>query len=203
MSFFKLKTNHHSKKTNMLEKYNLNDWWENTFNKEQREYMISRNKALFCPKRKFADHPARDFLYLLAGNLFTKNTEKHISMALLLLEKSAELTEDKNRLFKIYSIIISTLEKYKDSHLYSSDKIINYCQKQITLSADIAEKLQTLNKTNEDFTYPAHKGYETLIKIKLDLGDFEQALILAKKAKKQNWRGDWEEIIADIESKIC
>lgn len=138
-----------------------------------------------------------NFLYLLASNLFTKNTEKHRRLAFIILKKAVNSTEDQLKLFDLYNLIIYMLDKYQDPSFYSSERLSDYCQKQI----EISEKVLKIIKEEDEESVKLfnHHGYKILAKMKLKQGKTAEALSIAKTAKSQNWSGEWDKIICCIE----
>lgn len=78
-------------------------------------------------------------------------------------------------------------------------RTIRYCERQIEY-APVAAKAYWM----DPYTYalPKHPGYDTLIFLYQEVEEWDGAIRLAKKAKKQGWDGDWESKIQELEDHL-
>ncbi|EGK13704.1 hypothetical protein ACFQ49_05830 [Kroppenstedtia eburnea] len=78
-------------------------------------------------------------------------------------------------------------------------RTIRFCERQIEY-APVAVRAYRMDPYN--FNLPEHPGYETLISLYEEVGEWHEALRLARKAKKQGWEGDWDARIRELEDRV-
>ena len=192
LNFFRKNKNYDFIKNNDLE-----DWWNNNFSERERKKIISESAYLLQNNSKKTT--ART-LYLLAGNVITKFYNQNPEVVIRILNKAAELSDDPMELFEIYSQLIKLYSDRENEDEKSREKIIKLCKKQIAISENVFKILRGKDHEAQKFSYPAHIGYQKLALIKFREGNEEKAVHLLKKAKKENWKGNWDQILAEFNS---
>lgn len=139
-NFFK--RNNDQYKNDFFQKNDLEDWWLSEFNAAEREYITSESSILL-DSRYNHNKPPEETLYLLAGYLNTKNTKGHYHLALMILDKAAQLADNPIILFKIYSQLIKLYFEQRSKSEKIKLKIIELCKKQIEISKNM---INLLNK---------------------------------------------------------
>ncbi|MFN3795577.1 MAG: hypothetical protein ACK4RX_13020 [Chitinophagaceae bacterium] len=189
-------------KNGLLGSYGLYDWWINSFTEEER----NRFKELFKPMGMSYDDLTKGsmgfsktivwFLTMLAG--FTRN-KSDVSIALKFLHKAEEFIDRATTIDKhfLYQELIQSHYKLRENinHLEHAKA---YCYKQIAIATDVAK--QFLKEYGAPL--PAHAGFYQLSIILDKEKEFEEAIKICKEAKRQNWSGDWEKRIINLENKL-
>ena len=103
-------------------------------------------------------------------------------------------------LFEIYSQLIKLYSDRENEDDKNKEQIIKLCQKQIALSEDVLKILKSKDHEAQKSSYPAHIGYQKLALIRFREGNNEKAVHLLKKAKNENWKGDWDQNLAEFNS---
>ncbi|MFC4077107.1 hypothetical protein [Salinithrix halophila] len=78
---------------------------------------------------------------------------------------------------------------FREMDIQALDRVVEYCQLQIQYVPVALRAYQ-----NDPFTgeLPEHLGYDYLVSIREEEGQYEEALYLAKLAREEGWKGDWE-----------
>lgn len=176
-----------------FKKNNLEEWWLSEFTAEEREHIISESSILLDSRYNY-DKSTGEVLYLLAGYINTKNTEGYQHLALLILNKAVNITDDPLILFKIYSELINLNFEHRHDAEEIKVRIIELCREQIELSASVLELLNRDDDSDKKTSILEHPGYQKLAVLKIEDGELEQAEELIKKAKEEGWQGSWEEL---------
>lgn len=182
---------------NFIKDNNLEDWWNKSFNDRERKKIISESSNLLN-NNSDSDKTAARTLYLLAGNVVTKFYNKKPDVIIRLLKKAAELADDPVELFEIYSQLIKLESERENESKKSLNKTAALCKKQIDISAEVLSKLEKEKTDTKDIDYPVHVGYQKLAQIKLKQGKKEEAVNLIKQAREENWAGNWDQLLSQI-----
>jgi tetratricopeptide (TPR) repeat protein len=188
--------------TGLFGSYGLYDWWINSFSEEERD----RFKELYKPMGISYDDLVKGslhfpqtivgFLTMLAG--FTRN-KSDVSIALKFLHKAEEFIDRATTIDKhfLYQELIQSHYKLRENinHLELAKA---YCYKQIAIATDVAKQFLK----EYDAPLPAHGGFYQLSIILDKEKKFEEAIKICKEAKRQNWSGDWEKRITNLENKL-
>ena len=186
-----------SKEYNFIKNNGLEDWWNNNFSERERKKIISESAYLLQNNSK---KTAARTLYLLAGNVITKFYNQNPEVVINILNKAAELSDEPMELFEIHSQLIKLYSDRENEDEKNREKIIKLCQKQIDISEDVLKILKSKDHEAQNSSYPAHIGYQKLALIRFREGNKEKAVHLLKKAKKENWKGNWDQILAEFNS---
>lgn len=125
--------------------------------------------------------------------------------------KEVERVQSDSRVLKQWEA-----KKYLSLHHYFSEKIeefyqgrnedplalhrtIRYCERQVEYAPVAAKAFQM---DPYQYRLPEHLGYETLISLYEEAEEWEQAIRLCKRARKQGWKGEWEARIYQLEEKL-
>ncbi|MDR8522104.1 hypothetical protein [Shewanella fidelis] len=216
----------------ILDKYQLKDWWLTTLTKEQREQIAKDYQPLGVCNNV-------PFLYQDAGH--TSPDEGFAKLSLIQVLSCIALTPAK-------TILIDKLEQeasyeyensdknFIDLHLtlgflikhhyrlraepYHYERAKELCLMQINIAKQAAKKFRYPKKpkelkqlykiTGKKHPYydepqilPSHTGYKQLIIILEKEGEIKGALKLAKQALKQGWTDDYEKRIDKLNRKIA
>lgn len=192
MNFFKILQGNKSQSDLALFKhFGLEKWWLGSFDEGERKDIIKEGAVLFTEQEHYNKSSAK-MLYLLAGYVNTRNTQKYKSLALRILEKAEELSKDALELFKIKSQLIKIYYERKNDTEELFNKTVELCNSQINLSEEVLEIIQ--NKDGNQKNYLSHPGYEKLVVIKAEQGEKEEALNLLEQAEDEGWSGEWEKL---------
>ncbi|OYD09530.1 hypothetical protein [Paludifilum halophilum] len=107
-------------------------------------------------------------------------------------------------------------KKYLSLHHHFSEKVVFYYERRnedpvalhrtIRYSERLVEYAPVAIKAYrmDPYVYelPEHPGYETLIALYGEVGEWEEALRLCEKARDQGWKGDWDARIYQIQETI-
>ncbi len=177
----------------LFKKFNLEDWWMSSFDDTERKEIAKEGAVLFHEQEHHNKSSAK-MLYLLAGYVNTKNTQKYKSLALRILEKAEELSKDSLELFKIKSQLIKIYYERKNDTEELFNKTVKLCISQINLSNEVLKNYKNQPEILKSVNCLSHPGYEKLALIKAEQGERKEALNLIKQAEKQGWSGEWEKI---------
>ncbi|SDX15628.1 hypothetical protein SAMN05444487_11126 [Marininema mesophilum] len=78
-------------------------------------------------------------------------------------------------------------------------RVIRYCERQIEF-APVARKAYEMDPYQ--YGLPAHPGYNHLILLYEEVSEWTDALRLAKEARTEGWKGDWDVRIRNLEDEI-
>lgn len=199
MKILKFLKGNKSQNFSFIKENNLEDWWKKSFNDRERKMIISESSNLLNNDSN-SDKTAARTLYLLAGNVITKFYNKNPDVIINLLQKAAELSEDPMELFEIYSQLIKLQYEKENENQKSLNKTAALCEKQIGISAEVLNRFRENNNSDKNTNYPVHPGYQKLAQIRFKQGKKEEAVKLIKQAKKENWKGNWDQLLSQINS---
>ncbi|MDD2681136.1 MAG: hypothetical protein PHE20_03525 [Patescibacteria group bacterium] len=179
--------------------HNLTEWWVETFNKQERDYIVKTfqplggsGSALIKGEIQYSSGSAVSLLANLAG--WFKNV-KDREIGYKLLDKAEKLITDNTEILDIHFFYHNKIEfyyRFRAIDQESLDIAIEACKKQINLSshASIA-----FTKEYECQRLPIHTGYEQLAIILEKQEKYDEAIGLCKQAKEQIWNGEWDKRI--------
>lgn len=105
-NFLKRKKN---QEITFIKENELQDWWEQSFTEREKKKIISEGSNLLNNSNQ--NRTAARTLYLLAGNVITKFHNNYPEVIIRLLKKSAELSEETEERFEIYSQLVKMLNQ--------------------------------------------------------------------------------------------
>ena len=194
MNFFKILQGNKSQSDLALFKhFGLEKWWLSSFDEGERKDIIKEGAVLFDEQEHYNKSSAK-ILYLLAGYVNTKNTQKYKSLALRILEKAQELSDDFLELFKIKSQLIKIYYERRNDTEEIFNKTVELCNSQINISNEVLKIYRNQAEAMKKINSLSHPGYEKLALIKAEKGEKKQALNLIKQAEKEGWSGEWEKL---------
>ena len=197
--------------------YGLEDWWNNTFTNEEKEYIINTYKpmgasiggeikilgeVLVKGNIEFTSHSELLFLVILSG-WFSSN--KSINIALKIIQQvEMIIIENGNNNDPLdehfaYGAMIEIYCKRRNSEKSYSEKAVNACKSQIKVSLKSKEAFL---KENKDSPLPSTIGFQQLAIIYEKLKEYDSAIETCKIALEQGWAGDWEKRIERCELRL-
>ena len=176
---------------------NLEEWWNNSFNEREKNRIVTESAGLLSES---SNRSTARTLYLMAGNVITKFYNQNPDVIIRILNKGAELAEDPVELFEIYSQLIKLHSERENEDGENSEQLIKLCKKQIDISEDVLKILKEQKDSGNKSGYPAHIGYQKLASIKFREGNKEKALNLINKAKRDNWKGNWDQMLSEFKT---
>ncbi len=183
--------------------YDLNEWWFNTFTKQEREYIVAKYSPMgltSCTLTNGQAHINEHVSIFLANLSNWFSTKDDLNIAIRILDKAEELFSNKIRVLDRHFYYMNTLKiYYKDrSNETSLEKAIYYCNKQI----ELAPKAKTEFLKDNNDRLPKHTGYEQLAIIEEKRGNLDKALALSLQAKAEGWNNEWDNRIEKLQKKI-
>jgi tetratricopeptide (TPR) repeat protein len=176
--------------------HNLTEWWLETFNEQERDYIVKTfqplggsGDALIKGEIQYSSGNAVSLLANLAG--WFKNV-KDRQIGYKLLDKAEKLIDDNTNILDIHFFYHNKLEfyyRFRDIDKESLDIAIEACKKQIELAP---KAILAFKKEYENEELPAHTGYEQLAIILEKQGKYDEVVALCEQAKKQTWNGEWD-----------
>ncbi len=184
--------------------YELSEWWFDTFTDEERNYIVEKYTPLGLSSCTLIEGTVSVnthvsiFLATLASWFSTK---ADLSIAIRMLDKAAELFNNKIKITDKHFYFMNNLQLYyKDrENEQSLEKAIYYCTKQIELAPQAKAEFLKENNTR----LPKHVGYEQLAIIEEKRDNIEKALELSLQAKAEGWNNDWDSRISKLEKKLA
>lgn len=186
-----------------IKAYNLENWWNKSFNEEERDYIVKKYKPFGLGENTLIqgsfmnlNQPKSTFLTNLASWFSTK---KDINIARkMIIEASKSFNEDIPILEKHFYYLELISHYYLDRENNDSFKLaIDACERQIAISKKvIPEFLKNFNKL------PGHPGFEQLAILEEKRKRHKKALQLSEQALSEGWKGDWQKRINRLNLKI-
>lgn len=105
LKFFKGKND---QEISFIKENGLENWWEQSFSDREKKKIISESSNLLSNPNP--NRTAARTLYLLAGNVVTKFHNNNPEVIIRLLKKAAELSEEAEERFEIYSQLVKLLQ---------------------------------------------------------------------------------------------
>jgi tetratricopeptide (TPR) repeat protein len=151
----------------------------------------------------------------LENNILTLNYPYAILDRLLMWLKKPEYFIICEKLFKIIDEYANICNDISFLHFYfihkmeiyyrnrdvvegAFDKALEYCYKLI----EIADELSKYNSSGNISDNPSHHGYKQLAIILFKQGKYQEMIDICEKAKKQFWKGDWDNRIEKAKKKL-
>lgn len=197
--------------------YDLENWWNNTFTNEEKEYIINTYKpmgaslggeikilgeVLIKGHIGYTPHSKLLFLVFLSG-WFSSN--KSINIALKIIQQVERiLIENGNNNDPLdehfaYNSIIQIYYKLRDSEKLYFEKAVDACKNQIKISLKSKEAFL---KEYKNSSLPSTVGFQQLAIIYEKSKEYSSAIETCKIALEQGWAGDWEKRIERCELKL-
>ncbi len=186
--------------------FNLSDWWEKSFTKEEVKYIHLIYQPLGdssdCLTIDVIEDTALSIVEFLSGLASWFKNKKDINLAFKFLKKAEECINETTDILDVHYFLNNKIEiyYYDRENKESLEIAIKSCKKQINISN------QSLKEFKKDKLFrdqlPSHKGYEQLAIIEEKNKNYNQAIELAKEAFRQCWYGDWEKRIERCTKKI-
>jgi hypothetical protein len=185
--------------------YNLEKWWLDEFNQEERRNIVkiyqplgSRKDPLIKGNVGESSISKLTFLSNLSDWLLKKETE-HLAKRVII--KAEEFKDVHSNPLDIHFFLQSKIRiYYRDRANNSSYEIaVSACQEQIKLAPESAKAFKREYKGSE---LPSHVGFKQLCIIRQKEKNYQEVVSLCKEALKQGWRGDWNERIEKCQSKL-
>jgi hypothetical protein len=179
--------------------FNLVSWW-NELSDSDRKSIIDRFQpgmgsegiSLTAGELKWTSESAAGFLADLAS-WFYKPFELYLARIIITeAERSLEASSDVVAKFRVYAqksaIFFKSHEcQPLEGHLM---QCIDACEKHIALGDGLIDYFKMKRRA-----LPSHEGYERLINIRLEQGDFKEVVRLVDKALSEGWAGKWERFL--------
>lgn len=185
-------------KVNGIIKYlNLEDWWLNELNDEEREIILSTylpmgsDHSIIEGEIYSSSQTQLHFFWGLIG-WFNKPDLRHI--AYKLISKAETLIDNNSAPLDVHFLYGTKLEVcYKDRDLRPNglELAIKACEQQI----ENAPAAATAFKQQYGGDLPAHKGFYQLAIVLEKQKRYSEAIALCEKAKLQGWASDWDKRI--------
>lgn len=191
-------------KQTLLEKYNLKNWFEETFTEQEKEILISAYSDFNNEDAVFNSSSAA---YFLAFTLPWYKRKRNGKISMKVAKKVIELINEEKTfqvldLHFIYLHLIETF--YLNRDLPNAFHLaILMCNKQIEIAPQAAKAFATDPLRGGDFM-PCHKGYEQLAIIEKKKKNWKRVIELCEQAKMQGWgfTSDWDKRIAEAKKHI-
>lgn len=186
--------------------YDLSKWWLKAFSEAEREAMTSKYQPMGLSFRRpltegeMTRHGStRSFLTTLAG-WFNTPSQRPLAKAIML--KAIE-TDDGDTVDDhfLYSELIPIFYPDRETDPDALNRVIWACECQIAISGKAAKEFLRRGLVHKNGTLPSHRGYEQLAIIREKQGRLDDAIKLARNAKKAGWAGDWDKRIQRLEGK--
>jgi len=183
----------------------LNQWWLNDFNREERKYIV----GLYMPMGSQINE-----ISVSSINVRYKNEVRFLTNLSDWVDKPESRDLAKKIIFKAYSLEnrkLDILDKhflyqsaikilYKDrSNTSSYNLAVEACLKQISIS-NLAKRAFKREYRGERL--PSHTGFKQLCIIREKDKEYKEAITLCKQAKREGWYGDWDKRIERCQKKI-
>lgn len=175
--------------------YELVEWWQVTFTEVQINHIVQTfqplndsENCLLIDTIAETNQSSISFLTNLSS-WFKKEDDRSIGFEII--KKAEMLITETSNLLDVHYLFQTKIElfyKWKEDDVFLIE-VINACKKQIEISANV--KIQ-FKKENRREPLPAHKGYEQLAIIEEKRNNYQEAIDISKRAKKEGWYGDWE-----------
>jgi len=179
--------------------HNLTEWWFETFNGQEQDYIVKTfqplggsGDVLIKGEIQYSSGSAVSLLANLAG--WFKNV-KDREIGYKLLDKAKKLIGENTEILDIHFFYHNKVEfyyRFRDIDQESLNIAIEACKKQIELSPSA---ILAFKKEYENEKLPVHTGYEQLVIILEKQGKYDEAIDLCKQAQKQTWNGEWDKRI--------
>ena len=191
-------------KQTLLEKYNLKNWFEETFTEQEKEVLISAYSYFTDENANFNPSSAA---YFLAQTLPWYNRKRNGKISMKVARKVIELMNEEKTfevldLHFIYMHLIRTFYLNRDLPNAFHLAII-MCNKQIEIAPQAAIAFSKA-PFGGDGIIPCHVGYQQLAIIEKKKKNWKRVIELCEQAKMQGWgfTSDWDKRIAEAKKHI-
>ena len=193
--------------------FGLANWWFSTFTEQERAYI----ETTYAPMQAGIGGIAQNRGGLTQGDItFTtqtigmflsglstwfRKTEHDRDIARRMLAKSLETIDSRADILGLhftYQSLIEVWYRDRDNLPHALDEAIKACQGQIAIAPKAAKQFK---KEYPWSLLPRHVGYQQLTIIYDKQKLYDEAIQVARQAKKQGWNGDWDARIARYETK--
>jgi len=194
-----------SRKNGVLGQFGLWDWWYEVFGDEERKYVLEKYNPFpgYPQGESVLTHGnisiANPRVFLSSTALWFNNQEG-FSVALKFMDKAQEYSHSDLDILSYHFDCYERIKFYyrwRSEHEGALDASIIACKEQISIAEKSApacfEKFKAL---------PHHTGYEQLAIIYEKQGQFEEAIVLCEKGRKQGWANDFEKRLARLNKKL-
>lgn len=179
--------------------HNLTEWWLETFNKQERDYIVKTFQPLGGSGDVLVKGEIRSIsgsAVSLLGNLagWFKNVEDR-GIGYKLLDKAEKIINNNTEVLDVHFFYQNKIEfyyRFRDVDSESFNTAVEACRKQIELSSDT---FPVFRKEYENEELPRHVGYEQLAIILEKQEEYDEVISLCRQAKEQAWNGDWDKRI--------
>lgn len=186
-------------KQTLLEKYNLKNWFEETFTEQEKEVLISAYSYFTDENANFNPSSAA---YFLAQTLPWYNRKRNGKISMKVARKVIELMNEEKTfevldLHFIYMHLIRTFYLNRDLPNAFHLAII-MCNKQIEIAPQAAIAFSKA-PFGGDGIIPCHVGYQQLAIIEKKKKNWKRVIELCEQAKSQGWgfASDWDKRIVE------
>jgi tetratricopeptide (TPR) repeat protein len=178
--------------------YGLEKWWFSEFSQEERERIEekfqpigSSNSSLTSGDIESSTESLLSFLSNLAG-WFSKKED--LSIAYRILEKGDSFSKSTKSVLDRHFFFGQKVKAYYKSRENKQyfDEAVKAAEQQIALANKAAREFKAQMPQS---ALPSHIGYQQLAIILEKQKEFDEAIELCRKAKKQRWSGDWDKRI--------
>lgn len=178
-------------KKSLLEKYDLKKWFDKTFDKSEKNILLSAYPDFTDKNANFNSPYAA---YFLAASLPWYNKKDNAVICMKVVSKVLELLNETSdipvyELHFIYMPLIQTLYKNRDFE-NSFSLAVEICNKQIEIAPQVAEVF----KKNDGYL-SCHTGFEQLAIIEKKNKNWSRVIEICETAKAQGWGGEWDKRI--------
>mgnify|MGYP000881505139 CR=1 FL=1 len=179
--------------------HNLTEWWLETFNKQERDYIVKTFQPLGGSGDVLVKGEIRSIsgsAVSLLGNLagWFKNVEDR-GIGYKLLDKAEKIINNNTEVLDVHFFYQNKIEfyyRFRDVDSESFNTAVEACRKQIELSSDT---VPVFRKEYENEELPRHVGYEQLAIILEKQEEYDEVISLCRQAKEQAWNGNWDKRI--------
>ncbi len=188
--------------------WGLSDWWFASFTKEERDYIEARFKPMGMPDdwkpltQGAGSGLARSACGMLStlGGWFKKPTERSIAERIFAqASREAKSCRDMLDLHFHFQLVAQVIYGTWRTHPELERGLEDVCLRQIAISEKAAKQWKaTMSFAKDRNPLPNHHCYRELVDLYPRQGRNEEAIMLAERAKKEHWDGDWDRAIAEI-----
>jgi len=170
--------------------HNLTEWWLETFNKQERDYIVKTFQPLGGSGDVLVKGEIRSIsgsAVSLLGNLagWFKNVEDR-GIGYKLLDKAEKIINNNTEVLDVHFFYQNKIEfyyRFRDVDSESFNTAVEACRKQIELSSDT---VPVFRKEYENEELPRHVGYEQLAIILEKQEEYDEVISLCRQAKNKH-----------------
>ncbi len=169
--------------------YNLQDWWLNTFSKEEVKRIESKFPSFTTEKIVNRNQSCAETLTNLS-DFFSASDNRGIRIKFI--TKAIDEAQKYTSVLDLHFALSTSLRIYQDE-----DLLIKAASLQIVLAPMAIKALKT-----RKFWPAAHSGYERIAIILEKRKNYSEAINTCELAKIEGWTGDWDKRITRINNKM-